>query len=124
MQPENKLSTPSLIILYNLILSAQELLPNLFMAGHFLLFRSLLIASSEKAFTGKPSALYCPILMLFPGGSEGKESAYNVGDLDLIGKIAGRREWQPTPVFLSRESHGQRGLVGHSPGGLRRAGHN
>ena len=71
MQPENKLSTPSLIILYNLILSAQELLPNLFMAGHFLLFRSLLIASSEKAFTGKPSALYCPILMLFPGGSEG-----------------------------------------------------
>ena len=90
------------------------------MAGPFLLFRSLLIASSEKAFTGKPSALYCPILMLFPGGSEGKESTCNVGDLDLIGNIAGRREWQPTPVFLSRESHGQRGLVSHSPGGLQR----
>ena len=28
-----------------------------------------------------------------------------------------RREWQPTPVFLSGESHGQRSLVGYSPWG-------
>ena len=28
-----------------------------------------------------------------------------------------RREWQPTPVFVSGESHGQRGLVGCSPRG-------
>ena len=26
-----------------------------------------------------------------------------------------RREWQPTPVFLPRESHGQRSLAGHGP---------
>ena len=26
-----------------------------------------------------------------------------------------RRKWQPTPVFLTRESHGQRSLVGYSP---------
>ena len=26
-------------------------------------------------------------------------------------------KWQPTPVFLPGESHGQRGLVGYSPGG-------
>ena len=25
------------------------------------------------------------------------------------------REWQPTPVFLPRESHGQRSLAGYSP---------
>ena len=25
--------------------------------------------------------------------------------------------WQPTPVFLPGESHGQRSLVGYSPGG-------
>ena len=25
-----------------------------------------------------------------------------------------RRKWQPTPVFLPRESYGQRGLVGYS----------
>ena len=34
----------------------------------------------------------------------------------LVGKIPWRREWQPTSVFLPRESHGQRSLVGYSPG--------
>ena len=28
-----------------------------------------------------------------------------------------RRAWQPTPVFLPGESHGQRRLVGYSPWG-------
>ena len=32
-------------------------------------------------------------------------------------KIPWRRAWQPTPVFLPRESHGQRGLVGYSSWG-------
>ena len=27
----------------------------------------------------------------------------------------GRREWKPTTVFLPRESHGQKSLVGYSP---------
>ena len=26
-----------------------------------------------------------------------------------------RRKWQPTPIFLSGKSHGQRSLVGYSP---------
>ena len=30
------------------------------------------------------------------------------------GKIPWRRKWQPTPVFLPGESHGQRSLVGYS----------
>ena len=30
-------------------------------------------------------------------------------------KIPWRREWVPTPVFLPREFHGQRSLVGYSP---------
>ena len=34
-----------------------------------------------------------------------------------VGKIPWRREWQPTPVFLSREFHGQRSLAGYSPWG-------
>ena len=33
----------------------------------------------------------------------------------LGGKIRWRREWLPTPVFLPRELHGQRSLVGYSP---------
>ena len=28
-----------------------------------------------------------------------------------------RRKWQPTPVFLSGKSHGQKSLVGYSPWG-------
>ena len=31
-----------------------------------------------------------------------------------IGKMPWRRPWQPTPVFLPGESHGQRSLAGHS----------
>ena len=32
-----------------------------------------------------------------------------------VGKIPGRRAWQPTPVFLPGESHGQKSLAGYSP---------
>ena len=31
-----------------------------------------------------------------------------------VGKILWRREWQPTPLFLSGEFHGQRSLAGYS----------
>ena len=34
-----------------------------------------------------------------------------------VGVIPWRREWQPTPVFLPSEFHGQRRLVGYSPWG-------
>jgi len=33
----------------------------------------------------------------------------------LVGQICWRRAWQPTPVFLPGESHGQRSLAGYSP---------
>ena len=41
----------------------------------------------------------------------------NAGDMrpgfdPWVGKIPWRRKWQPTPLFLSGESHGQRSLVG------------
>ena len=36
-----------------------------------------------------------------------------------VGKIRWRREWQPTPVFLPGEFHGQGSLVGYSPWGRR-----
>jgi len=32
-----------------------------------------------------------------------------------VEKILWRRAWQPTPVFLLGEPHGQRSLVGYSP---------
>ena len=37
----------------------------------------------------------------------------------LIRKIPWRRAWQPTPVFLAVEFHGQRSLVGYSPRGCK-----
>ena len=38
-------------------------------------------------------------------------------------KMPWKRKWQPTPVFLSGKSHGQRSLVGCSPCGCKRPGH-
>ena len=34
-----------------------------------------------------------------------------------------RRKWQPTPVFLPRESYGQRSLAGYSPRGRKSLNH-
>ena len=34
-----------------------------------------------------------------------------------VGKIPWRRKWQPTPVFLPGESHGQKNLADYSPWG-------
>ena len=41
-----------------------------------------------------------------------------------LGKIPWRRTWQSTPVFLPGKSCGQRSLVGYSPWGSKRVGHN
>ena len=54
--------------------------------------------------------------MGFPGYSDGKESACNAGDLGLIpgsGRPPWRRIWQPTPILLPAESHGQKSLAGY-----------
>ena len=40
--------------------------------------------------------------------------------LSLFTFMHWRRKWQPTPVFLPGESHGQRSLVGYSPWGCKR----
>ena len=35
-----------------------------------------------------------------------------------VGKVPWRRKWQPTPVFLLEELHGQKSLTGYSSMGL------
>ena len=54
--------------------------------------------------------------MGFPGCSDGRVYLQNgrPGFDPCIGKIPWKGEWQPTPVFLPGESHGQRSLVGYS----------
>ena len=54
-----------------------------------------------------------------PQWLRGNKSASNTGD---AGSIPGwRREWQPTPVFLPAESHGQRRLARYSPSGRKQS---
>ena len=63
------------------------------------------------------------LIMSFPGGTSGKEPACHCrrhkkhGFDPWVGKIPWRKAWQPTPVFLPRESHAQKSLVGYSPQG-------
>ena len=60
-----------------------------------------------------------------PWWLSGKESACSAGVARDTGSIPGsgrfpwRSAWQPTPVFLSGESHGQRSLAGYSPWGCK-----
>jgi len=70
----------------------------------------------------KGASSVCPFVNSkgFPGGSDSKESACNVGD-PWIGKIPWRREWQPTTVFLPGAFHGQMTLAGYSPHGCKEA---
>ena len=57
----------------------------------------------------------------FPGGASGKEHICQCrrhkrrGFSRLVEKIPWRRAWQPTPIFLPGQSHGQKNLVGYSP---------
>jgi len=59
-------------------------------------------------------------MLSFPGGASGKEPPCQCrrckrhGFYPWVRKIPWRRAWQPTPVFLPGESHGQRSLVGYS----------
>ena len=65
-----------------------------------------------------------------PGWRSGKESTCQCrrcqrrGLNPWVSKIPCRRTWQPTPVFLPGESHGQRSLAGYSPWGRKRVRHN
>ena len=59
----------------------------------------------------------------FPGGTSGKERACQRrrhkrrGFSPWVGEIPWRRAWQPTPIFLRGEPHGQMSLAGYSPWG-------
>ena len=56
----------------------------------------------------------------FPGGSDGKESTCNVGDLDLIpglGSSPVRGHGNPLQYSCLESPHGQRSPVGYHPWG-------
>ena len=83
----------------------------------------------ESAFSIVYKILRTELYKGFPGSTSGKEPACQCRSckrcrFDLcVGKIPWRRKWPPTPVFLPREFHGQRSLVGYRSRGLQRVGH-
>ena len=82
-------------------------------------------SGSKEDLAKKICILYRAMLSLrsFPGGSSGTEPTckgrrHKRCEFDpWVGKIPWRRLWQPTPVFLPGESHGQRSLAGYSSWG-------
>ena len=65
-------------------------------------------------------------LQELPGGASGKEPRTHLPmQVKWVPSLAGsgtcpwRRAWQPTPVVLPGEAHGQRSLASHSPWGCK-----
>ena len=57
-----------------------------------------------------------PLLKNPPANAEDRQGWISwVRKSPWVEKIPWRRKWQPTPVFLPGESHGQSSLVGYSP---------
>ena len=57
-----------------------------------------------------------------PGGSDGKESSFNVGDLGLIsgsGRFPGEGNGSLLQYSCLENPHGQRSLAGYSPWGCK-----
>ena len=73
----------------------------------------------------KNRTLLSDFTFTIPGGADGNEPACQSSKLKSPGldpwvrKIPWRRKWQPNPVFLPGEPHGQRSLVRYSPWGCK-----
>ena len=68
-----------------------------------------------------PLSMHTTLSLGFSGGASGKESScqhrrHKRRSFETwVEKIPWKRRWQPTPVFSSGESHGQRSLAGYDP---------
>ena len=74
--------------------------------------------SSGSSLPGNWTGVFCIAEGFFtiePSGKPFRRPRFNT----WIRKIPWRRKWQPTPLFLSGESHGQRILAGYSPRGCK-----
>ena len=82
----------------------------------------------EKNITsGKVALTSALVKWSFPGGSDGKESASNAGDLGSIpglGRAPGGGRGNPFQYSGLENPHGQSSLVGYSPWGRKELGLN
>ena len=77
-------------------------------------YRTLTTCCSDT----KSASTYCLKLFLLNVNFGTTAKAPDWSLLAIHSKVInGRRQWQPTPVLLPRESHGWRSLVGFSPWG-------
>ena len=69
-------------------------------------------------FPWRRDKLPTPVFLVFPCGSEGKESAPNAEDLGSVpglGRSPGGRHGNPLQYSFLENPHGQRGWAGYSP---------
>ena len=74
----------------------------------------------QLSYQGSPTSVQEEFSTLSHKGSEGLRSYLQKVELKLpagFHSYPWRRKWQPTPVLLPGESHGQRSLMGYSPWG-------
>ena len=80
------------------------------------------VDSWVRKFLWRSDWLPTPVVLGFPGGSDGKESACNAADLDFIpglGRSLGGGHSNPLQYACLENPHGQRSLVGYSPWGCK-----
>ena len=84
------------------------------------------LARPDTLGSGELALLYNYPICGRPWWLRGKESACQCsrhGFNPWFEKIPWRRKWQAAPVFLLGKSHEQRSLMGYSPWGCKRVGH-
>ena len=79
------------------------------------------VSSQKACMCFKPFGIIYKYISGFPDGAGDKEPTCHWrrckrhGFDPRVRKIPWKRAWQPSPVFLPGESHGQRSLEGYSP---------
>ena len=79
-----------------------------------------LVRSCVGKIPWRRNRLPTPVFMGFPGGSDGKESACNAGNLGSVpglGRSPGRRHDNPLQYSFLENPRGQKNLASYSPWG-------
>ena len=111
-------STKNWITIYRLL--ATLITTILYFQRFYLTIKNKYVLKMEKEISGLRIKRRVTSDLGFPGGASGKESTCQCrrhkrgGFNPCVGKIPWRKAWQPTLVFLLRESHRQGSLVGCS----------
>ena len=103
-----------LICIFVIISSAEHI---------FMCLLSICVSSFEKYLFRSSAHVFIGLFVfMFPGGLDGKASAYSAGDLGSIpgsGRSPGEGNGNPLHFSCLKKSHGWRNLAGYSPWGCK-----